>query len=216
MVLGDAIAHPSHAIYAFPPNRDTLGGTAYFIVENSAPGSANILVDCPAWEEPYQTFLQQQGGVQWLFLTHRDSIGKAREFQQAFNCKLLIQEQEAYLLPGLDVTTFHHTFTPTSQSRVLWTPGYTPGSSCLYYTGFGGVLFTGRHLLPTPQGTLMPIRTAKTFHWQRQLNSVQKLIDEFTPETLNIICPGANLGFLRGKSAVEQGYEQLKTALDNE
>lgn len=211
-MLGDAIAHSS-TVYAFPPNRDTLGGTAYLIVENSAPASANILVDCPAWDETYQTFLQQHGGVQWLFLTHRDSIGKAREFQQAFNCNILIQEQEAYLLPGLNVTPFHHTFTLTSQTRAIWTPGHSPGSSCLYYSGFNGVLFTGRHLLPDPQGTLMPLRTAKTFHWQRQLHSVQKLIDEFNPETLHFICPGANLGFLRGKTAIAQAYEHLQNAL---
>lgn len=213
LVLGENVENATQAVYAFPPNRDTLGGTAYFIVENSAPESANILIDCPAWDETYQTFLQQHGGVQWLFLTHRDSIGKARNFQQAFGCNILIQEQEAYLLPGLAVTTFHYTFALTPQTRAIWTPGHSPGSSCLYHDGFGGVLFTGRHLLPTPQGALMPIRTAKTFHWQRQLNSVQKLIDEFTPETLHIICPGANLGFLRGKLAIVQGYEQLKAAL---
>ncbi|EKQ68153.1 Zn-dependent hydrolase, glyoxylase [Leptolyngbyaceae cyanobacterium JSC-12] len=209
-----ASAAPHHpAIYAFPPNRDTLGGTAYFIVESSASGSVNILVDCPAWNETCQAFLQQHGGVQWLFLTHRNSIGQAQTVQQIFDCNIVMQEQEAYLLPGSKVTTFHHTLTLTPQTRAIWTPGHSPGSSCLYHSGFGGVLFTGRHLLPTPQGVLSPIRIPKTFHWQRQLNSVQKLIDEFSPDTLNIICPGANLGFLRGQLALEQGYDRIKNAL---
>ena len=78
-------------IFAFPPNRDTLGGTAYFIVENEA----NILIDCPAWDEVNQNYLNSVGGVRWLFLTHRGAIGKAREIQQAFGCEILIQEQEA-------------------------------------------------------------------------------------------------------------------------
>ena len=47
------------SIYAFGPNRETLGGTAYLIVENTG----NILVDCPLWEEKNQDFLQSQGGV---------------------------------------------------------------------------------------------------------------------------------------------------------
>ncbi|MGL5193174.1 MAG: MBL fold metallo-hydrolase, partial [Chroococcales cyanobacterium] len=34
-------------IFAFSPNRETLGATAYLIVENNA----NILVDCPPWDE---------------------------------------------------------------------------------------------------------------------------------------------------------------------
>lgn len=195
-------------LYAFPPNRDTLGGTAYLLME-----SVNILIDCPAWDESTQTFLAQQGGVQFLCLTHRDSIGKAQAIQKALGCAIVIQEQEAYLLPGTPVTPFTQDLTLTPTTRALWTPGHTPGSACLYHSGFGGVLFTGRHLLPTPQGTLAPIQTAKTFHWPRQQRHVQRLIDEFTNDTLHWICPGANTGFLRGKLALADGYRQLAESL---
>lgn len=191
-------------VFSFSPNRDTLGGTAYFIVEE-----VNILIDCPAWNDTNQHFLQEQGGVQWLVLTHRGAIGKVKEIQQTFGCNILIQEQEAYLLPGLTVTSFHHRFQLTSHSRAIWTAGHSPGASCLYYGGFGGILFTGRHLLPTPQGSVMPIKTAKTFHWRRQLQNVQKLVEEFTPETLHYLCPGANIGFLRGKSCIDQAHQHL-------
>jgi glyoxylase-like metal-dependent hydrolase (beta-lactamase superfamily II) len=194
-----------HNIFAFPPNRDTLGGTAYFIVENAA----NILIDCPAWDEVNQNYLRSLGGVRWLFLTHRGAIGKTREFQQAFNCEILIQEQEAYLLPGLKVNTFGQEFNLGNLAQVIWTPGHSPGSSCLYYPQEGGVLFSGRHILPNQLGEPVPLRTAKTFHWFRQLKSIQLLLDRFAPETLNYICPGANTGFLRGKQAIAQAYQQL-------
>jgi glyoxylase-like metal-dependent hydrolase (beta-lactamase superfamily II) len=200
------------SIYAFPPNRDTLGATAYFIVEE-----ANILVDCPAWNSTNQDFLARQGGVQWLVLTHRGGIGQAREIQQAFDCPILIQEQEAYLLPGLTVTSFQQTFTLTPQSRIFWTPGHSPGASCLYYADLGGVLFTGRHILPNPQGQLTPIKTPKTFHWPRQVKNVQTLLSQFTPATLDVICPGANVGFLRGRLPIHRGYEELqKGCLDGD
>lgn len=192
-------------IFAFPPNRDTLGGTAYLIVENEA----NILIDCPAWDEANQKFLRSLGGLRWLFLTHRGGIGKAREIQENFGCEILIQEQEAYLLPGLKVTTFEQEFPLSFLSQVIWTPGHSPGSSCLYYTSQGGVLFSGRHLLPNQLGEPVPLRTAKTFHWPRQIKSVQSLLDRFTPETFQYICPGANTGFLRGKRAIEQAYQRL-------
>lgn len=191
-------------IFAFPPNRDTLGGTAYFIVENEA----NILIDSPAWDEVNQNYLSSVGGVRWLFLTHRGAIGKAREIQQTFGCEILIQEQEAYLLPGLKVTRFKQDFN-IGNAQVIWTPGHSPGSSCLYYPREGGVLFSGRHILPNQTGELVPLRTAKTFHWFRQLASIQLLRDRFTPEALNYICPGANTGFLRGKRAIKDAYEQL-------
>jgi len=193
------------AIFAFPPNRDTLGGTAYFIVENVG----NILIDCPAWNEVNHQFLQEHGGVRWLFITHRGGIGKVRDISLAFGCDILIQEQEAYLLPKLNLTPFQREFTLSPDSSAIWTPGHSPGSSCLYHARSGGVLFSGRHLLPNPQGEPVPLRTPKTFHWPRQLASVQFLRDRFTPATLHYICPGANTGFLRGAGAIDQAYQRL-------
>ena len=192
-------------IFAFPPNRDTLGGTAYLIVENAA----NVLIDCPAWNETNEKFLREKGGVSCLFLTHRGGISKAREIQDSMGCKILIQEQEAYLLPGLDTTPFQYEFILTPSCCGIWTPGHSPGACCLYYNKLGGVLFSGRHLLPNPQGELMPLRTSKTFHWPRQLRSVQSLRDRFTSTTLQYICPGANTGFLRGKGVIDQAYQRL-------
>lgn len=192
-------------IFAFPPNRDTLGGTAYFIVENAV----NLLIDCPAWNETNAQFLRQQGGVSVLAITHRGGIGRAEEIQKATGCQILIQEQEAYLLPGLEVTTFQHEFTLSPRCRCIWTPGHSPGSSCFYYNALGGVLFSGRHLLPDRHGEPMPLRTSKTFHWFRQIQSIKSLLEQFAPETLSYICPGANTGALRGKGAIEQAYQRL-------
>lgn len=193
-------------IFVLPPSRDTMGGVSYLILENFG----NILVDCPAWNRENQEFLQSQGGIRWLFLTHRGAIGKAKEIQKALGCNLLIQEQEAYLLPGLEVTSFQYEFTISPTSQVFWTPGHSPGSACLYHNNYGGLLFTGRHLLPNQQGEPVPLRISKTFHWRRQIDSIQTLRDRFSPETLNYLCPGANTGFLRGERTIDRAYERLK------
>ncbi|MBD0385917.1 MAG: MBL fold metallo-hydrolase [Nostoc sp. C3-bin3] len=193
------------SIFAFPPNRDTLGGTSYLIVRNEG----NILIDCPALDQTNQDFLGAHGGVRWLFLTHRGAIGKTAEIQQTFGCEVLIQEQEAYLLPGLTLTTFREEFTLDTSTQVIWTPGHSPGSSCLYYSELEGILFSGRHLVPNQQGEPVPLRTAKTFHWPRQINSLRLLLERFTPETFKYICPGANTGFLRGKRFIDQAYQHL-------
>ncbi|WP_009633510.1 hypothetical protein [Synechocystis sp. PCC 7509] len=191
-------------IYAFSPNSKTLGGTAYLIVEKEG----NILLDCPAVEARTCEFLTAHGGIKTLFITHRGGIGKARAIQEAFNCEVLIQEQEAYLLPKVKVTTFRQEMS-LNYGRVIWTPGHSPGSSCLYYPSNGGILFTGRHLLPNQQGQPVPLRTSKTFQWHWQINSLQLLRETFTPETLAYICPGANIGFLRGKKVIANAYEQI-------
>ncbi|MGV0024170.1 MBL fold metallo-hydrolase [Phormidesmis priestleyi] len=190
------------SIFAFPPNRDTLGGTAYLIVEPEG----NILVDCPAWDETNQQFLQKMG-VRWLVVTHRGGLGKVRQIQQKLGCEVIIQEQEAYLLPNLEVSPFQQECTIASH-RLIWTAGHSPGASCLYRQS-GGILFTGRHLLPDRTAHPVPLRTAKTFHWPRQIRNVQKLLDQFTPDTLRFICPGASLGFLRGKQTIDDAYTKL-------
>jgi len=53
------------------------------------------------------------------------------------------------------------------------------------------------------------LRIRKTFHWSRQLQSVKFLIDQFSQETLQYICPAANTGALRGKRVIESAYDQL-------
>ncbi|MBX2865828.1 MAG: MBL fold metallo-hydrolase [Leptolyngbyaceae cyanobacterium MAG.088] len=204
--------------YAFPPNRETLGGTAYLIMHAPASDSdscarKNILVDCPAWTDTNLDFIAQQGGLQWLVLTHRGGSSRVGDWQARFECEVVVQEQEAYLLPQVDKQTFHRELVLTPLHRLLWTPGHSPGSACLYSADQGGMLFSGRHILPTRQGGAAPLRVSKTFHWPRQLRYIQRLLNEFTPQTLEYICPGGNTGFLRGKRYINDAYDKL-AALD--
>lgn len=197
-------------LYAFSPNRETLGATAYYLIKKSG----NILIDSPPWTEEIKQFLLDQGGIRWFYLTHRGGISKhIQEIQKTFNCDIVIQEQEAYLLPSVTVTSFENEIFLNDQTQGIWTPGFSPGSSCLYDNAHGGILFSGRHLLPDQNGLIKPLQIAKTFHWQRQLKSVQVLGDRFNEYTLKYICPGANTGFLRGKGFVSDAYRELSRNL---
>jgi hypothetical protein len=186
-------------IFAFSPNRETLGGTAYAILTSSG----NILIDSPAWNDVNRQFILDRGGAQWLAITHRGGIGKTTTIATELGCEAIVQEQEAYLLPELKATTFQHKFNLNDSIQVIWTPGHSPGSSCVYFGGNGGVLFTGRHLLPNHSGAAVPLRTSKTFHWPRQLRSVEAIWQRFPAlQPLAYICPGANAGLLRGKGSI--------------
>lgn len=208
-------------IFAFPPNRATLGGTAYLVQDASVPdkrhqSSVNVLVDCPAWTNQTVNFLELNGGVQWLVITHRGAAGEAKQFQHHFQCAIVVQEQERYLLPGCEVQSFQETLSLTPLNNLIWTPGYSPGASCLHHRRYGGVLFSGRHLLPTQAGNPQPIRFSKTFHWPRQLHQVDCLRTQLNETTLHYICPGANTGFLRGNYAIANAYKALQSLdLDN-
>jgi glyoxylase-like metal-dependent hydrolase (beta-lactamase superfamily II) len=195
-------------LFAFAPNRETLGATAYFIVENTG----NILIDCPAWENTNREFIQNQGGIASLVITHRGGIGqKVARIQAEFGCEVVIQEQEAYLIPEAKTTPFSEEYRVDDRSLLIWTAGHSPGSSCFYWEKHGGILFTGRHLLPISSEEIQPLRVAKTFHWWRQLQSVRKLRDRFSPETLQYICPGSNTGYLRGNGWVTNAYHRIQS-----
>lgn len=193
-------------IFAFSPNRDTLGATSYLIVNKSG----NILFDCPSWNRVNQEFIQSHGGIDVLAISHRGGMGnQIQQIQQILGCKVIVQEQEAYLLPEVAVTPFADNLVISPDFELIWTPGHSPGSTCLYWQQHGGVLFTGRHLLPKSQTEVVPLRTAKTFHWRRQLDSVAKLCSRFELE-IKYILPGANTGYLRGAGYIDNAYEQLQ------
>lgn len=195
-------------VYAFAPNRDILGGIAYFIVGKDGQ---NILVDCPPWDEISRQFCRDRGGVQWLFISQRQGISKVLpQIHDELGCTLVIQEQEAYLLPQREKVTFAQELRLNEETIALWTPGFSPGSSCLHLDRHGGILFSGRHLLPDQGGKLQPLRTTKTFHWPRQLRSIQTLRDRFHGENLNYTCPAANVGFFRGQGYGDRTYTQLQ------
>jgi glyoxylase-like metal-dependent hydrolase (beta-lactamase superfamily II) len=194
-------------VFAFAPNRDTLGGTSYLIVSNSNSKLAqNILIDAPAWNQTNREFIASQGGIQSVIVTHRGGLGQMATIAKDLVREVIIQEQEAYLLPDTPTITYHQTHqislatesTSANLLQIIWTPGHSPGSACIYYAG---MMFTGRHLLPDRQMNPQPLQTAKTFHWPRQLRSVKKL-QELFPQ-VQYLLPGASSGLLRGQGYID-------------
>ena len=183
-----------------------MGATAYFIVNKTD----SILIDCPFWQDSYRDFVLSQGGAKKLIITHRGNIGnQIKQIKTDLDCEVFIQEQEAYLLPEIEVNTFQDSLNINPDLELIWTPGHSPGSTCVYWRKQGGILFTGRHLLASSVNKLEPIYFSKTFHWWRQLNSVAKLRDRFKEQQLRYIVPGANTGYLRGKGYVDNAYSHL-------
>jgi hypothetical protein len=70
-------------------------------------------------------------------------------------------------------------------------------------------LFCGRLLLPTGPSALAPLRTARTFHWPRQLASLERLRSWLPAGSPDWIASGGGLGALRGDKLVNGGAELL-------
>jgi glyoxylase-like metal-dependent hydrolase (beta-lactamase superfamily II) len=207
-------------LFLFAPNRDSQGGSAWWL----ELADRDLLIDVPALSEANLAFLRQRAARRgaaapppWIVLTGREGHGRCRRLQQALGWPVLVQEQEAYLLPGVAPL---HTFAAEHQLaegvRLLWTPGPSPGACVLHVrVAAGGAaaavdgLFCGRLLVPLGPGRLGPLISRRTFHGPRQLRSLERLRDWLPAGSPDWIASGAGLGALRGEKLVAQGAALL-------
>jgi glyoxylase-like metal-dependent hydrolase (beta-lactamase superfamily II) len=200
-------------LWLFAPNRDNQGGSAWFLEHSDR----DLLIDVPALTEANLAFLQHRSRPGQIVLTGRDGHGRCRALQEALGWPVLVQEQEAFLLPGvkaLETFGLEHALAPGL--RLLWTPGPSPGACVLHAFGAdaggsddGGGLFCGRLLVPVAPGRLEPRRSRRTFHWPRQIASLRALRAWLPAGTPGWIASGAGLGALRGESLVGSGEALL-------
>ena len=187
-------------LWLFPPNRDCQGGSSWWLAAEPEP----VLIDCPPLTEATLTALRELAGDRTprILLTSREGHGRLRRLQERFGWPVLVQEQEAYLLPNVaPLHTFAEEHGTSSGLRLLWTPGPTPGS-CVVHAPSADLLFCGRLLTPLGPGQLGPMRHGRTFHWPRQLESLRRLRDWLPSEVSPQLASGAGLGTLRGERLV--------------
>ena len=121
-------------LWLFPPNRDCRGGSSWWVDVDPEP----VLIDCPPLTEATLMALQAlaAGRRARILLTSREGHGRLRRLQERVNWPVLVQEQEAYLLPGVqELDLFADEATTASGLRLLWTPGPTPGHAVVHAPG---------------------------------------------------------------------------------
>lgn len=206
----------AEGLWLFAPNRDTQGGSAWFL----ACHGLGLLIDCPALTEANLAFLarwsQPDGHPREgrIVLTGRDGHGRCRRLQERLGWPVVVQEQEAYLLPGVaPLWTFAAGLELAPGLQLHWTPGPSPGACVLHADATaspaGDLLFCGRLLVPVAPGRLEPLRSRRTFHWPRQLRSLERLREQLPGGSPQWIASGAALGALRGDRLVPEGAARL-------
>ena len=187
-------------LWLFPPNRDCQGGSSWWLEADPEP----VLIDCPPLTQASLSALQELAGSRLprILLTSREGHGRLRRLQERLGWPVLVQEQEAYLLPNVtSLDTFSEGHSTVSGLQLLWTPGPTPGS-CVIHAPSAELLFCGRLLTPLAPGRLGPLRHGRTFHWPRQLASLERVRAWLPPEARPALASGAGLGALRGERLV--------------
>jgi glyoxylase-like metal-dependent hydrolase (beta-lactamase superfamily II)/ferredoxin len=174
------------------PSARNAGAMTYFIERRGG----GVVVDLPKPSEKLFRWLEDHGGVRWLFLTHRDHVQHHAEFAARFPESLRVMSAadvnrkkgswaevteavEVQLGNGLGPMTLEGTpipqeALPDAELAVLPQPGHTPGSLCLLYSG--RFLFTGDHLQYSRRlGRIIASRLHCWEDWERQCDSVRQL-----------------------------------------
>lgn len=199
-------------LWLFPPNPDTWGGSSW-LLETSA---GDLLIDCPPDTEESLHFLEDRASHSkgWIILLGREGHGHCRRVQERLGWPVVVQEQEAYLLPGIAMLVpFGAEHALLEGLHLLWTPGPSPGAAVLHVRG--GVagpqdgLFCGRLLVPVGPGQLAPLPSPRGFHGPRHQRSVEALRRWLPSGSPDWLATGAGLGALRGEALVANGAQLL-------
>jgi glyoxylase-like metal-dependent hydrolase (beta-lactamase superfamily II)/ferredoxin len=182
--IGDATHRPLHdAIAAFPMPidgpvsllgfnaRESYGANSYFL----QTGNGNWMIDAPRWNASLAHALEARGGVQTIFLTHRDDVADAARYAKHFGARRIIhardrsaQAESEIVIDGDDPVAF-------GDLTVIPTPGHTRGHCVLHA---GDYLFSGDHLAwNTERQALDAHRNVCWYDWPLQLRSVARLRD---------------------------------------
>ncbi|MBZ5642662.1 MAG: MBL fold metallo-hydrolase [Acidobacteriia bacterium] len=172
-------AFPVHVVdevyYCGFNSEASFGAWAYLIVRPRERGG-NVLVDSPRFNAPLVKRIEEMGGVNLMFLSHRDDIADHAKFAAHFHCPRIMHEGDAASSRGIE-----RVITGTGPQRIddelllIPTPGHTRGHQVLLYRD--NVLFTGDHLAwSAERETLTAFRDVCWYSWKEQTHSMEKLL----------------------------------------
>jgi acetolactate synthase regulatory subunit len=179
----------------------SYGATSYLIQRPEG----NILVDSPRFIAPLVKQLEALGGVQILYLTHRDDVADHQKYHDHFGCERVLHEFDItsetraveHPLSGLDPVVL------APDLQVIPVPGHTRGHTVLLYQN--RFLFTGDHLAWSEElHHLYAFRQACWYSWSTQINSMMRL-KEYPFEW---ILPGHGRRFYSDLNTMESHMDQ--------
>lgn len=141
-------------------HRSSYGAHSYFIRGDNE----NWMVDAPNFTKQLTNNLEAMGGLDYIFLTHRDDVGDAHKYATHFGAKRVIHELERAAQPNAEIILSGDGDHDVGGARILFTPGHTAGHMVLLWRET--YLFVGDHF-----GS----RAVCWHSWELQIESTSKL-----------------------------------------
>lgn len=151
----------------------SYGASSYLILHPHG----NILVDSPRFARPLAKRIARYGGIRFMFLTHRDDVADHRAWAREFQAERIMHAGDIGRSHfGIEqVLSGDQAVELGDDLLAIPTPGHTPGHMVLLYKN--RYLFAGDHLRWSDEfRTLVASREVCWFSWEKQIRSVQRLI----------------------------------------
>jgi glyoxylase-like metal-dependent hydrolase (beta-lactamase superfamily II)/ferredoxin len=152
---------------------DSFGAASWLVVR---PGG-NVMVDTPRFTRRVVDAIAALGGIQTIFLTHRDDVGDHAKFAGRFGARRVLHADDV-TRDTRDVelqVTGRQPVALADDLTVIPVPGHTKGSACLLYDS--RCLFTGDHLAFAREGhRLVAFRGACWYDWRAQTEAMEGLL----------------------------------------
>jgi glyoxylase-like metal-dependent hydrolase (beta-lactamase superfamily II) len=154
----------------------SFGGWSYLIQRPLANGG-NVLVDSPRFTSHLVKRFESIGGIQHMFLTHKDDIADHQRFAERFRCVPIMHADDGAHSLGIERVLAGETeHQIDDELTAIPTPGHTRGHMLLLYDN--RYLFTGDHLAWSPaRKTLTAFRSVAWYSWSEQIRSMEKLLN---------------------------------------
>lgn len=151
----------------------SFGGSSYFVRHPEG----NWLIDSPKYLPRLVRRFEALGGIDHIFLTHRDDVADAERYAEHFSCERIIHRLELRSQPGAErVLDGEGPWQLAPEFVAIGTPGHTAGHCALLFRD--RFLFSGDHLeFDRDAQRLSSSREHCWDSWPKQIESVRKLID---------------------------------------
>ncbi len=152
----------------------SYGAASYLIVRDRG----NILIDSPRFTGPLVDRLEALGGIDLMFLTHRDDVADHQRFRDHFGCERIMHTADIGPATKMIETQIEGAgpIPLDADVTLIPTPGHTRGSVCLHYRD--RFLFTGDHLAWSPGlARVHAFRSVCWFDWATLVASTAPLAE---------------------------------------
>lgn len=149
----------------------TFGADSYFI--KSAQG--NWLIDSPRFVPDLIKAFESQGGVAYIFISHKDDIGNSAQYAKHFKAKRIINKYDIKpAISDAEIILDGREDFILGEAQIIHTPGHTKGSQVLLWDN--KYLFTGDHYAFRRKINFFgSFNNACWYSWKEQILSVEKM-----------------------------------------